>query len=140
MGWEVATVAASAIDRVITKIRTLEQAAARAGAGVGYGDDESTMIALANNYGTATIPARDFLTRGIDGARDSLGKRSLATGLDTDVKALLDAASAEYVKQIVYAIDTAAEWAEPLAESTIEEKGDADILGGRLKNVLAEVD
>lgn len=130
--------AASAIRDVIDRLAAFARAASQSSASVGYDSEEDLVIALANSYGTDTIPARGFIQRGIAKARTSKAVGEIT--LDTPIPKLLEAQAGAYRDAISEAALTAGSWAQPLAPDTIDRHGDGDVLGGRLAQLQIEVE
>ena len=127
-----------AIRSVIDRLNAFARGAVGASASVGYASEGDLVVALANSYGTDTIPARGFIQRGTAKARASSVSGEI--GLDTPIPKLLERKAESYRAAIVEAVNTAGGWAEPLAPDTIERKGgDAQPLGGRLANLQIAV-
>lgn len=130
-----AVAASNSITATIDKINALAKDAKSSSALVGYPDEGTLVVALANSYGTDTIPARGFIQRGAAKARD----QSVEVGLDVPIANVLRKAAENYRAALVDAVNTAGSWAPPLDDDTLERHDDATVLGGRLSNIQVEV-
>lgn len=100
--------------------------------GIGYADDETNTIAMANNFGTATIPARDFLTRAIAKIRTlnqaassafragSLAKRAQAKPMTIQALTMI---GRQVIGAIHHELDTSRDWARANTDEVKRRKG-----------------
>ena len=126
--------AASAIKATIARIGALSRAAASTFGSVGYDSEADLVAALANSYGTATIPARGFIQIGMSKVRSSSAVGEIT--LDTPIAKIVETVSNAYRDAIAEAANTAGSWAAPHAAATRDE---GQLLGGRLADLQSEV-
>lgn len=127
--------AASVIRSTIGRITAMARAAASTSGSVGYDSEADLVAALANSYGTATIPARGFIQIGIAKARSSSAVGEIT--LDTPIAKIVEALANAYRDAIAEAANTAGSWAVPHSPSSRDDDG--QLLGGRLADLQAEV-
>lgn len=127
----------ASIRDAVGKLEQLEADAAEKCGIVGYPDEHTLVVALANSYGTKTIPARGFIQRGVAKARGF----TYAVSLDTSIPDLLGKSAKRYADAIVEELRTAGSWAAPLDADTIAHDGNPTPLSppGELANLQTSV-
>jgi hypothetical protein len=111
------------------------------------GTDGETVgtVALWLNYGTERMPARPYLDRAIATMTGDLGRearesiRKIVGSQHVDVATALRPLAERMLDEVRHEFDTARQWAEPLAQSTIDRKGhDQPLLdGGTVRDALS---
>lgn len=92
-------------------------------------DLSNGLIAHWLHYGTKRMPARPYVDRAIATMQKRAGdlmKKAIADLIDGRAHTVVDALApvgAAAVDEVTHEIDTATEWAAPLAQSTIDRKG-----------------